>query len=127
MFETLFGRDGQREEERASESAANLTRSKSVKTNEAASILDALDRSQAVIEFETDGTIITANKNFLGAMGYRYNEIVGRHHRMFVVPGYEKTAEYKEFWRSLADGVFQAAEYKRVGKGGQRGLDPGVL
>lgn len=119
MFETLFGRDGQREEERASESATNLIKSKSVKTNEAASILDALDRSQAVIEFETDGTIITANKNFLGAMGYRYNEIIGRHHRMFVVPGYEKTDEYEEFWRSLADGVFQAAEYKRVGKGGK--------
>lgn len=119
MFETLFGRDGQREEERASESDAKVIKKKTAKAQEAASILDALDRSQAVIEFETDGTIITANKNFLGAMGYRYNEIIGKHHRMFVVPGYENTDEYKQFWRSLADGVFQAAEYKRIGKGGK--------
>ncbi|MBO6506076.1 MAG: PAS domain-containing methyl-accepting chemotaxis protein [Kordiimonadaceae bacterium] len=119
MFETLFGRDGQRDDERASAANKSPTKSKSAKTNEATSILDALDRSQAVIEFETDGTIITANKNFLGAMGYRYNEIIGKHHRMFVVPGYENTDEYKEFWRSLKEGIFQAAEYKRVGKGGK--------
>lgn len=119
MFETLFGRDGQRDDERAGAANKSLSKSKSAKANEATSILDALDRSQAVIEFETDGTIITANKNFLGAMGYRYNEIIGKHHRMFVVPGYENTDEYKEFWRSLKEGVFQAAEYKRVGKGGK--------
>ena len=119
MFDSLFGRDGQRAGESAGKSVSVKSSRKSVSANEASSILAALDRSQAVIEFETDGTIITANKNFLAAMGYRYNEIVGKHHRMFVVPGYEKTDEYKEFWRSLAGGTFQAAEYKRIGKGGK--------
>lgn len=119
MFDTLFGRDGQRAGESAGKGVSVKSSTKSVTANEASSILAALDRSQAVIEFETDGTIITANKNFLAAMGYRYNEIVGRHHSMFVVPGFEKTDDYKDFWRSLAEGTFQAAEYKRIGKGGK--------
>lgn len=81
--------------------------------------VNALDKSQAVIEFELDGTIITANANFLGAIGYRLDEIQGKHHSMFVDPSYVSTTEYREFWDSLRRGVFQAAEYKRIAKGGR--------
>ncbi|UTW56847.1 PAS domain-containing protein [Kordiimonas sp. SCSIO 12610] len=82
-------------------------------------ILAALDRSQAVIHFKTDGTIISANDNFLNAMGYSLNEIQGKHHKMFVTPEYAQSLEYKEFWNRLAKGTFQSAEYKRIAKGGR--------
>jgi methyl-accepting chemotaxis protein len=77
----------------------------------------AINRSQAVIEFKMDGTIITANKNFLDAMGYRLDEIQGKHHSMFVSPGERESAAYREFWAKLGRGEFQSAEYKRFGKG----------
>lgn len=79
----------------------------------------AISKAQAVIEFELDGTIITANDNFLKTLGYRLEEIQGQHHSLFVEPSYRASAEYKQFWRDLADGKFQAAEYKRIGKGGK--------
>ncbi|MEO1498695.1 MAG: PAS domain-containing methyl-accepting chemotaxis protein [Planctomycetota bacterium] len=79
---------------------------------------DAIDRSQAVIEFELDGTIITANENFCAAVGYTLDEIVGRHHRIFVDVDEATSAEYAEFWRRLATGVFDAGEYRRVTKAG---------
>ncbi len=81
--------------------------------------LAALSKSQALIEFNLDGTIITANENFLNATGYSLDEIRGKHHSMFVDPEYAKSAEYKEFWAKLSRGEFQAAEYKRIGKGGK--------
>src|SRR5215467_6383707 len=77
----------------------------------------ALSKSQAIIEFTPDGTILTANENFLSAMGYSLSEIQGKHHSMFVEPGYRASVEYQQFWASLARGQFQAAEYKRLGKG----------
>lgn len=79
----------------------------------------AINKSQAVIEFELDGTIITANENFLKTLGYRLDEIQGKHHSLFVEPSYRDSAEYKQFWRDLGDGKLQAAEYKRIGKGGK--------
>ena len=79
----------------------------------------AISRSQAVIEFKMDGTIIAANKNFLDAMGYRLDEIQGKHHQMFVAPGERDSAGYREFWARLGRGEFQSAEYKRIGKGGR--------
>ncbi len=79
-------------------------------------ILASLNRSQAVIEFKPDGTIIHANDNFLGALGYTADEVVGRHHRMFVEPHYGDSADYVEFWASLARGEFKSAEYQRFGK-----------
>ncbi len=79
----------------------------------------AINRSQAVIEFKMDGTIITANQNFLGAMGYRLDEIQGQHHQMFAPPELRGSDAYKAFWASLNRGEFQAGEYKRVGKGGR--------
>jgi methyl-accepting chemotaxis protein len=81
--------------------------------------VEALDKSQAVIEFNMDGTIITANKNFLAAVGYALEEIKGQHHRMFVTEVERTSAAYKEFWETLNRGTFQSAEYKRLGKGGK--------
>jgi methyl-accepting chemotaxis protein len=79
----------------------------------------AIGRAQAVIEFEMDGTIIEANRNFLDAMGYSLGEIQGKHHSMFVEPAMCDSAEYRNFWASLNRGEFQNAEYKRIGKGGR--------
>jgi methyl-accepting chemotaxis protein len=81
--------------------------------------LDAIGKSQAVIEFNMDGTIIAANENFLGAMGYTLGEIRGKHHSLFVEPSERESAEYREFWASLNRGRYQAAEYKRIGKNGK--------
>jgi len=81
--------------------------------------IKAIHKSQAVIEFNLDGTIITANDNFLNTLGYRLDEIKGRHHGMFVEPHYRDSAAYREFWDSLRRGDYQSAEYKRVGKDGK--------
>jgi methyl-accepting chemotaxis protein len=79
----------------------------------------AMNKSQAVIEFKLDGTIITANQNFLDAMGYRLDEIAGKHHQMFVTPELRDSPDYHAFWAKLNRGEYQAAEYKRLGKGGR--------
>lgn len=79
----------------------------------------AASRAQAVIEFNMDGTIITANENFLAAVGYSLNEIQGKHHSMFVESSQRESAAYREFWSKLNRGEYEAAEYKRVGKGGK--------
>lgn len=89
------------------------------KSRDAEAMVDALDRSLATIEFDPNGTIITANENFLRVIGYRLDEIQGRHHSMFAEPAFANSAEYKSFWDSLASGRFQAGEYKRIGKGGK--------
>lgn len=81
--------------------------------------IDAISRAQAVIEFKTDGTILTANENFLKALGYSASEIVGKHHSMFVEPAFAATSDYAEMWRKLNAGEFIAGEFKRVGKGGR--------
>jgi len=88
-------------------------------SNDTSAQLAALNRSQAVIEFNLDGTIIAANPNFLGAMGYSLAEVQGQHHRMFVEPSEANSPEYGEFWARLNRGEFQAAEFKRVAKGGR--------
>jgi methyl-accepting chemotaxis protein len=80
--------------------------------------LDAISRSQAIIEFTPTGEIITANENFCSAMGYALDEIVGKHHRIFCRPDYTATAEYAAFWQRLAGGGFEANEFVRVTKGG---------
>jgi methyl-accepting chemotaxis protein len=85
---------------------------------DAQALLAALGRSHAVIEFGLDGTIVTANKNFLDVLGYRLEEIQGKHHAMFVTPEQRDSVEYRDFWAALNRGEFQAAEFKRVGKGG---------
>ena len=77
----------------------------------------AIGRAQAVIEFNLDGTIITANENFLGALGYSLAEIQGKHHSMFVAPSERESSAYREFWATLNRGEFRSGEYKRFGKG----------
>jgi len=78
----------------------------------------AIRRSNAVIEFTLDGTILDANDNFLQTLGYSLAEVKGRHHRMFVEPEFARSAEYQQFWQQLAKGEFRAARYKRIAKGG---------
>lgn len=84
------------------------------------SMVDALHRSQAVIQFDLDGTVREANQNFLSVIGYELSEIVGRHHRMFVDPAEAQTPAYAEFWRRLNAGEFVADKFVRFGKGGHR-------
>jgi methyl-accepting chemotaxis protein len=79
----------------------------------------AIRKSQAVIAFAMDGTVLDANDNFLRALGYTLDEIKGRHHSMFVDEAFRQSYEYKEFWAALNRGEYQAAEYKRLGKGGK--------
>src|SRR5271165_2192577 len=81
--------------------------------------VDAISKSQAVIQFQMDGTIITANANFLNALGYTLDEIQGKHHSMFVEESFRQSPEYREFWAKLNRGDFEAAEFKRIGKGGK--------
>lgn len=87
--------------------------------DDAQATLDALDKSQAVIEFTLDGTILDANENFLEALGYTLEEIRGQSHSLFVDPDYARSLEYKQFWASLKQGNYQSAEYKRIAKGGR--------
>jgi len=79
----------------------------------------AISKAQAVIEFNMDGTIITANDNFLAAMGYTLDEVKGKHHRMFVIPEFAASAEYQDFWAKLNQGEYESKQYKRLGKGGK--------
>ena len=81
--------------------------------------IEAIGKSQAVIEFNMDGTVITANQNFLNALGYTLDEIKGKHHSMFVEEGYRKSSAYKEFWAKLNQGEYIADEFMRIGKGGK--------
>jgi methyl-accepting chemotaxis protein len=78
----------------------------------------ALNRVQAVIEFELDGTIIHANENFLNTVGYTLEEVRGKHHAIFCEPDYARSAAYKEFWAKLNRGEFEQADFKRVAKDG---------
>jgi methyl-accepting chemotaxis protein len=80
---------------------------------------DAINRSQAVISFQMDGTITHANQNFLDALGYRLDEVVGKHHSMFVDPAHARSDEYRQFWQRLGEGRFESNQYQRVGKGGR--------
>ncbi len=87
---------------------------------DAQSKIDAISRSQAVIEFNLDGTIIEANDNFLSAMGYSQPEIVGRHHSTFMDPAEAATDAYRAFWKNLRDGRFDCQKFQRVTKSGRK-------
>lgn len=82
--------------------------------------LVALNKSNATIEFEMDGTIITANDNFLNTIGYQLDEIKSRHHRIFCDSQYTESAEYREFWAKLNKGEFVAGEFERISKTGKK-------
>lgn len=79
----------------------------------------AIGKSQAVIEFSLDGTVLSANQNFLSITGYALEEIQGRHHSMFVDDAFRQSAAYKEFWTKLVHGEYQAGEFRRIGKNGK--------
>lgn len=87
--------------------------------NEASAKLEALNRSQAVIEFDIQGNILGANNNFLKTVGYDLEDVIGKHHSIFLPKGEEDTKEYKDFWNNLREGQYQLAEYKRIGKTGK--------
>ncbi len=93
--------------------------SEKLKTADTKAQLDAISRVQAIIEFTPAGDVITANENFCSALGYRLDEIKGRHHRMFVETAAAQSADYTSFWQKLNNGEFVVAEFKRVGKGGK--------
>jgi methyl-accepting chemotaxis protein len=97
--------------------ATDITAQK-IQNLEDAGKIAAMNRAQAMIEFNMDGIIVAANENFLATMGYSLAEIQGKHHSMFVAPADRNSASYREFWVSLNRGDYQAAEYKRIGKGG---------
>ncbi|PKR91203.1 chemotaxis protein [Pleomorphomonas diazotrophica] len=81
--------------------------------------IDAINRAQAVISFQPDGTVVEANENFQKALGYRLDEIVGKHHSMFVTPEERASPAYRQFWDDLRAGKFRSDEFHRVGKGGR--------
>lgn len=91
----------------------------SSKINDLEAKLAALDKSQAVIEFAMNGTVITANANFLQAVGYSLEEIKGQPHRIFVDEVERNGADYRDFWAALNRGEYKSGEFKRIGKGGQ--------
>jgi len=88
-------------------------------TGDLLAIYQALDRVQAMIEFDLDGMVVSANENFLHIFGYELDEVVGKHHRMFCDPAYVESDDYAEFWKKLGRGEFHAAEFKRLAKGGK--------
>lgn len=81
--------------------------------------ISALSRTFAVIEFELDGTVVTANENFLSLLGYNLNEVQGKHHSMFVDDNARRSPEYREFWTKLNRGEFQAGVFHRISKSGR--------
>jgi methyl-accepting chemotaxis protein len=89
-----------------------------IKLNELEHLYKALNKVQAIIEFNLDGTILTANENFLKTLGYTLEEIKGKHHKIFCDPSYVTTPAYKEFWKKLSSGAFEASEFKRIAKDG---------
>lgn len=114
-----FVRLGSGEGQRVAVLARDVTAAHSNAANDAA-VLAALSRSQAVIEFRIDGTILKANANFLNALGYsNESEVVGRHHRIFVFREDQETAEYAAFWRRLASGEFFTGRFRRATRSGR--------
>jgi methyl-accepting chemotaxis protein len=86
-------------------------------SSDASRILSAVSKSQAIIEFDLQGKVLTANENFCRALGYELKEIVGNHHRMFCEPAYVTTPAYHDFWARLGRGEYDAGTYKRLAKG----------
>lgn len=96
-----------------------MTAQAQLSQSESDGMLEALNRSQAIIEFNLDGTIIGANENFLKTLGYSLDEIKGKHHSQFCEEEFSSSLDYKRFWDSLGKGESFAGEYKRLGKGGR--------
>ena len=101
------------------QAAAKQAEALKAQAAEITGITNAIGKSQATIEFNLDGTIITANDNFLAAFGYQLGEVKGQHHRMFCDPAYASSGEYGAFWQKLNRGEFEVGVYRQFGKGGQ--------
>jgi len=114
-YNPVFDKDGK--PVRVVKFATDVTASK-LQIAEFEGKIRAIDKAQAVIEFELDGTVITANENFLRIFGYSLGEVVGKHHRIFCDPGYAESPEYTRFWQKLGRGEYEADEFKRIGKNG---------
>jgi len=114
-YNPVFDKDGK--PVRVVKFATDVTASK-LQIAECEGKVRAIERAQAVIEFELDGTVITANENFLRIFGYSLDEIVGKHHRIFCDPGYAESLEYAQFWQKLGRGEYDADEFKRINKDG---------
>jgi len=89
-----------------------------IKTDEKGAILEAISRSQAMIQFDTSGRIITANENFLKTLGYSLEEVINKHHSMFVDPKEANSQAYRDFWDALKRGEYQARQFMRIDKSG---------
>jgi methyl-accepting chemotaxis protein len=96
-----------------------VQKAKKMAAGDLLAIYQALDRVQAIIEFDLDGTVVSANENFLSIFGYELDDVIGKHHRIFCEPSYSESDEYAEFWKKLGRGEFHAAEFKRLAKGGR--------
>src|SRR5258705_212116 len=94
---------------------ARAPRAAASDTRDRDGLLAALDRAQGTIEFKLDGTMQTANENFLRLMGYSLDEVRGRHHRVFCEPAYANSAEYEGFWAKLRRGEHDTGVYRRIG------------
>ncbi|WP_317986247.1 methyl-accepting chemotaxis protein [Chromohalobacter israelensis] len=115
-YTPIIGRSG--EVKRVVKTASDIT-DKVRAENDMRSRLDALDRSTAIIEFTPAGDILTANANFLAAVGYRLEEVVGTHHRLFCETEYASSQAYRDFWTRLNAGEFIAGEFKRLDSRGR--------
>lgn len=111
-------RDEQGRPERILKIATDVTRQRLARA-EFQALSQAMNLSQARVEFTTGGIILDANENFLQAMGYDLDEIVGRHHEMFCTREDAHSEDYRQFWSKLAGGAYDGGTYKRRGKGGR--------
>lgn len=98
--------------------ATDITAAK-VHNAEVQARLAAIDRVQAVIEFDLEGRVLDANDNFLNLMGYSRDDLVGQHHRVFCEPAYTRSLDYLAFWKHLGSGEVHAGEFKRITRGGR--------
>merc|ERR1711977_43055 len=98
--------------------AADITAQK-MQEAESHSLLRAIDRSRAVIEFDLDGNVLKANANFLTLMGYSGAELVGEHHRRLCDLEYAQSEDYRNLWARLTRGEFVSGEFQRLTRDGQ--------
>jgi len=112
-YNPIFGHDGK--PYKVVKFATDIT-SEKLRAAQHASVAAAIDKSQAVIEFDPDGIILKANANFLNTMGYRLEEIVGKHHKIFCEDEYTRSKAYIQFWDDLRRGEFHAGRFKRITK-----------
>ncbi len=98
--------------------ATDVTAEKA-RTAELAGLVDAMQKAQAVVEFDMDGLLVNANENFLGLMGYAIDDVRGEHHRVFCDDDYAASLAYRKFWQKLNRGEFDCGRYRRLGNNGK--------